>query len=280
MHPTRLERNKAIEQYRESDCFTEDAAHLTHAYYHNDYRIKMHSHQFYEINIISSGEGRHYIEDASMPTSVGDVFVLPPEIWHGYHTNGTLNVSHLILRAEFVRRYREELEALPCFSLLFDIEPRLRRSAGYGCNLHVTPQGMERVSNAFDDIVRAEEAGQYTYANVLTLSLIGLMGELLKRSIEQNDITEETGDLLRVMSYVRDNLDRKLTLDTLAAVANMSRSTLNRHFRNALNTSPMKYVTHCRITKARRLVFEGGLTRTEIAGICGFYDVAHMNKYL
>jgi len=280
MYPTRLEKNESTVYYREIDCFSENRLHLTHAYRHNDYKTKMHSHQFYEINIISYGEGRHYIGDSSIPTSVGDVFVLPPEIFHGYHTNGTLDISHLILREEFITRYRDELEAMPCFSLLFDIEPRLRRSVSYGCNLRIEPQIMERVGDTFEDIVRAEGSGNYSYANVLTLSLIGLMCELLQRNIEQNAFPTETGDLLRVMSYVRDNLDQKLTLDNLAAIANMSKSTLNRHFQRALRISPMQYVTHCRLSKAKRLVSEGHHTRTEIAIACGFYDVAHMNKYL
>lgn len=280
MHPTRLEKNEATVYYRESDCFTDDRLHLTHAYRHNDYRTKMHSHQFYEINLISLGEGRHYIGDASLPTSVGDVFVLPPEIWHGYHTDGSIDVFHLILRADFIARYREELEALPCFSLLFDIEPRLRRSEGYGCNLRIPPEKMGGVIDVLEGIVMAERAGQYSYANVMALSLIGRLGELLQRSIDQNAFSEETEGLLRVIGYIRGNLDRKLTLDTLGEIANMSRSTLNRHFHRALSISPMQYVTHCRISKARSLISEGRLSRTEIACICGFYDVAHMNKYL
>lgn len=280
MYPIKLEKNAENVYYRDSDCFSDNRLHLTHAYQHDNYKTKMHSHQFYEINIISSGEGRHYISDVSLPTSVGDVFVLPPEVFHGYHTNSTLDISHIILRTDFITRYREELEAMPCFSTLFDIEPRLRRSGSHGCNLRISPKTMERVSNLFEDIVRAEQSGQYSYANALTLSLIGLICNLLKRDIEENVFPAETGDLLRVMSYIRDNLDRKLTLDSLAAMANMSISTLNRHFRKALNISPMQYVTHCRISKARELVSEGRMSKTEIACICGFYDVAHMNKYL
>ena len=280
MYPIKLEKNKENVYYRESDCFSENCLHLTHAYLHSDYKTKMHSHQFYEINIISSGEGRHYIGDASIPTSVGDIFVLPPEVFHGYHTNGALDISHIILRTDFITRYREELEAMSGFSMLFDIEPRLRRSAGYGCNLRLSPQMMGRVGDTFENIMRAERSEQYSYANALTLALIGMLCDLLQRSIEQNTFPNETGDLLRVMSYIRDNIDRKLTLDTLAAMANMSRSTLNRHFRKALNISPMQYVTHCRISRARELVLEGRLSRTEIASACGFYDIAHMNKYL
>jgi transcriptional regulator GlxA family with amidase domain len=60
----------------------------------------------------------------------------------------------------------------------------------------------------------------------------------------------------------------------------MSVATLTRHFREVLQTSPMQYVTACRISLARELLATGKLNKTEIAHSCGFFDVSHMNKYL
>ena len=60
----------------------------------------------------------------------------------------------------------------------------------------------------------------------------------------------------------------------------MSTATLNRHFREVLNTSPMQYVTACRISRARELLNAGDMSKTEVAQACGFFDVSHMNKYL
>ena len=280
MHPSRLELKENTSYYLESDCFTDEPLHLVHAYLHPNYRIKMHSHQFYEINLIVGGEGRHYIGDTSIPACIGDVFVIPPEIQHGYHTNGELDICHIILRADFMTRYREELAAMPCFSLLFDVEPRLRRSAWCSCNLHISPYELNRAIESTRDIIKAEAARQFAYENALTLAFIGRMGELLQKSIDENILPTEVGELLLVISYIQENLDRKLTLEMISAKANMSKSTLNRQFHKALHISPMQYVTHCRIVKAREMLATGNCFKTEIAHACGFYDVAHMNKYL
>ena len=83
-----------------------------------------------------------------------------------------------------------------------------------------------------------------------------------------------------LMEFIRENLDQKLTLSLLAEKANMSVATLTRHFREVLQTSPMQYVTACRISLARELLATGKLNKTEIAQSCGFFDVSHMNKYL
>ena len=282
MYPTRLEPNRKNVYYRESDCFGSDPRHLVHAYLHENCRIKLHVHQFYEMNVIVSGEGRHYIGDSSLPVRVGDVFIIPPHVAHGYFSHGRLDVLHVLLRADFMQRYREELGQLPAFALLFDIEPQIRRSSGRGYNLQIPPHLFANVREALTGIIRAEQAGQFVYQSVLTLGLIGSLGELLRQSIqEKTAFCEQGGELLRVMEFIGENLDQKLTLDSLAALARMSKSTLTRRFRELLHTSPMQYVLDCRLQRAKDLLARPNPpSKTEIAQLCGFFDIAHMNKYL
>jgi len=278
MYPQKLETERHNPYYREADCFTDAPAHLVHAYLHPNYNLKMHAHQFCEINVIVAGEGRHYIGDTSLPARAGDVFILPPETPHGYFSEGALDISHVLLRAEFLSRYREELTQFPAFSLLFDIEPAVRRSSGRSYNLQIGTHKLFEITEQISRITRAESAREYAYANVLTLGFIGRLGELLRSSM-QKGATEHT-EILRVMEFVKENLEQKLTLSQLAQKANMSVATLNRHFREVLHQSPMQYVTACRIARARELLAQGTQSKTEVAQSCGFFDVSHMNKYL
>ena len=278
MYPSKLDFEKGTVYYREADCFTQTPHHLVHADPHPHYNLKMHAHQFCEINVITGGEGRHYIGDTSLPARVGDVFILPPEVPHGYYSEGTIDISHVLLRAEFLARYREELSLLPAFSLLFDIEPEVRRSSGKNYNLHIDTHHLFEITDQLSRIVRAEEQQEYAYQNILTLGFIGRLGELLRRSMKKE--TAAHTEILRVMEFIKENLEQKLTLPQLAAKANMSTATLNRHFREVLNVSPMQYVTACRISRARELLAQGTQNKTEIAQSCGFFDVSHMNKYL
>ena len=70
-------------------------------YFHkNDFPIQMHSHEFYEINIIAEGTGRHYIENNSYPITSGDFFIIPPNVRHGYsETPSTFSI--LFFRINF-----------------------------------------------------------------------------------------------------------------------------------------------------------------------------------
>ena len=266
--------------FQDSDCFSASSMHMVHAYMHANYRYRMHAHQFYEMNIVAAGEGVHYIGDSQVPARVGDVFIIPPETGHGYRANEALDICHVLLRTDFMQSYHKELSQLPAFALLFDIEPQIRRTSGRGYNLHVEHRELAEVMQEFSRIVQAEAEGEYAYQNVLTLSLIGGMGLLLRQTLQGEKLPAQAGELLRVMEYIQNNIGQKLTLESLAAVANMSKATLHRHFRETLRVSPMQYVMQCRLARARELLLKKECSKTAVAHLCGFFDVAHMNKYL
>ena len=124
--------NKIKNYWINSDCFSDNPLNLTKAFIHKDYNIGMHSHEFYEINLIINGKGNHYIEKMEVEVNTGDVFVIPPGILHGYHSeNSTLDVYHIIINTDFFKRYKEELEEIPGYKLMFDIEPQLRQTNSY-----------------------------------------------------------------------------------------------------------------------------------------------------
>lgn len=252
-----------------------------HTYMHNNYTNKMHAHQFYEINIIMKGEGRHYIADTSLPAKVGDVFVIPPEIPHGYYSEEKLDIYHILIKSDFFTRYREELEQISGFNLLFDIEPLIRQSSGKAYNLNVGLKELDVIKNELKNINDVENRGQFIYLNILTLSFICRLSILLEDRIKHtNTENRNSNEILRIMDYIQNNLGQKLSLKEIAEYGNMSTATLNRRFREMLNTSPMEYVMYCRITKAKGLLEQKEHNKAEIAQMCGFYDSVHLNKYL
>lgn len=265
--------------YWYTDELFEGEGQLVHVYLHADYRYNMHAHQFYELNIITAGEGEHRIEDACLPTVVGDTFVIPPNVRHCYVGKTRLDVYHVLLAPVFLQKYRKELSSLPGFSALFDIEPYLRGAAGTRCNLHLEPAEQKMISELLHEIAVAQSEGLYTHQTLLTLPLLSRLCLLFSRKMNAPQRPEaEDAELLRIMEYVKANLGEKLTLAHIAAFGNMSVATLTRRFRRVLGRSPMEYVLACRVARARELLAEQRHSKSEVAQLCGFYDSAHMNR--
>ena len=64
----------------------------------------------------------------------------------------------------------------------------------------------------------------------------------------------------------------------LAAACNYSESQFNRIFRSIMSNSPRRYVLRHRLETAKDLLARTGLTLSDIAGRCGFYDSSDFGK--
>ena len=82
----------------------------------------------------------------------------------------------------------------------------------------------------------------------------------------------------RARQYIHAHLERPLSLDELAQVAQRERWSLSRDFRALFGTSPYRYLIQRRLDIARRLML-GGQTLAEAALAAGFADQSHMTRH-
>jgi len=81
----------------------------------------------------------------------------------------------------------------------------------------------------------------------------------------------------RVIEYLHANLDRKITVDTMAEVACMSPSHFARIFRDETGAAPAAYLQEVRLHRAKKLIIAGDRSITEIALECGFGSPAYLS---
>lgn len=84
--------------------------------------------------------------------------------------------------------------------------------------------------------------------------------------------------LRRLTTYIEDNLDRDLSLATLADVAGISASHLKTLFRRSLGQPVHTYVIHRRVERARALLLRGRMPASEVALTAGFAHQSHMTR--
>ena len=73
-------------------------------------------------------------------------------------------------------------------------------------------------------------------------------------------------------SYIEANLDERLTVRGLAALAGMALAEFYLAFAGSFNRTPVAYIRGRRIEEAQRLLLNPDLTVTEIAYSLGFAD--------
>ena len=87
-----------LKEFTENKIFK--SYELVHTYFHDetyDY-TPLHTHDFYELNIVISGNGIHQLNDSVCHITTGDVFIMPPGFSHGYTFDSPkYSIFHLLL---------------------------------------------------------------------------------------------------------------------------------------------------------------------------------------
>lgn len=83
--------------------------------------------------------------------------------------------------------------------------------------------------------------------------------------------------LSRVIETILNHPEQPHTLESLANVAHMSRSTFARHFEQCFARTPMDYLRDVRLRRAAQLLQVSGLTLDGIAGKVGFASRSHLS---
>ena len=291
MHPKYLE-NHAIKEYLHSDKFHSDRKFMcVSAYYHTKkmgFPIGMHKHSFYEINIITQGSGYHYMENRCFPAQTGNVYVIPPHVRHGYYAEQSdFEIFHILLSYNFTNTYQEELESLPGFSLLFEIEPFLRSETQSTFFLTLNPAELSALHPDFLSLTESTKEPS-PYHDLIAIShalkLISFFCEAIKKQHQydqpyhQKNETGNSSAILHIIEFMHDHFFDELKIDFLAKMANMSRSTFLRHFFSMCKQSPSHYLNELRLKQTRKLLCETDYSITKIAQECGFFDCSHFIK--
>jgi AraC-like DNA-binding protein len=82
----------------------------------------------------------------------------------------------------------------------------------------------------------------------------------------------------RALAYLRERLAEPISLDDLAAHADVDKFHLCRAFRAQIGLPPHTYLTHLRVARAKALLARG-MRASELAPLVGFYDQAQLTKH-
>lgn len=93
------------------------------------------------------------------------------------------------------------------------------------------------------------------------------------------DSKEQTSTILgKAISYLEENLSKKISVEELAKFTNLSVSSLERKFKSVYKVSPISYHNMMRVNKASLLILETNKSIAEISNELGFYDQSYMCK--
>ena len=215
--------------------------------------LPLHEHPFLELAYVRwGGETDYRIGSEIYRIHPGDVLVIPPEVPHGpiFTENSREDSARDVVWVS--RHFLSRMSQLrPNAWFYANRDFHVFRTAG---------TQWEWIGELFEKGVQEVQKREFGWEALLVGNTMVLISQLSRALLDASVLVlkEEKADLLlRVMKYLENHLEEKLTLEIIAAEFDVSKSTLTQMFRKKLDVSFYAYLTRRRLTAAKGLIVRG-----------------------
>ncbi len=240
---------------------------------HTRYEMSAHWHSEVEIIRVLDGELEVRLNDKKYAAHAGDVIFVNPEIIHGATPKGC-EYECLIFHIDFLNSATN--------SCRFFIESVLN-------NEYViqdfNPCGQSKIGDEVENVINAMKNKSSGYKFKVIGSLYELLGAIVDNHLYKpiNGHSVINGDknipkLKKILTYLRQNYDKQLTLTEMAQAAGMSPKYFCYFFKGMTGKTPGEYIRSFRIEKASQKLLNTDASVTEVAFSCGFNDLSYFIK--
>jgi len=100
---------------------------------------------------------------------------------------------------------------------------------------------------------------------------------ILRELLEQDETSAWNQLPEKSLVYVRENLDKEITLKRMASIAGMSESNFSRRFKASMKITPYQYVLQERLEEAKYMLRHLDMSLVHIAAATGFSSQSHFS---
>lgn len=223
----------------------------------------MHFHDGYEIYIMLSGEVDYILTD--------DTLSLPPQ-------------SFLLINPFTIHKKITKTDKCTTFRVNFS-EDIIRK--------HFTPEAADKILSPFKTIPygkfdmnickRLYNVSRSLSCNMESVEIAMGIAEilhLLSMSKPMKSTHPHTENFLdnALYTYVANNLDKEITLDTLSANLYISKKTLITNFKKDFGVSPIHFVNKVKMNFAHSMLMYPEFSVERISKYCGFKKLSYFSK--
>lgn len=217
------------------------------------YPLPLHSHPFLELAYVRSGPEMQYVIGADVyRIRPGDVLLIPADVLHGPVLPEECQMESI---REVVWVSRHFISRMS----------QLRPNAWFYANrdYHVFRTAGSRwaeLGDLFEKGITERDERRFGWEAVVAGNTMILLSRLGRALLDASVLVLKENRpelLLRVLDYIENRLSDKLTLESVAAAFDVSKSTLTQLFRKKLDVSFYAYLTKRRLAVAKALIVRG-----------------------
>ena len=263
--------------------FSSNKENLIMSLYHEEISepdTEVHSHQFTEVFFIAEGNAVVEVNEKVVKVSYGDVLVFDSMVPHKIISTGDYGSFTVIslmfditafITEDYIVIHKKELNEL--FKKLTSSFVKIPYESPVASKINDV---LFEIENEFLD---TEDV------NIIRAYVILMWSYLIKycKTISDKDLIDRTpysAEIEKTMVYINQNLDKSLTLDEIAHIANMNKTYYSTIFKKVTGKTVWEYILNARVELAISYLIknDGEFNITEILNMCGFNNATSFNK--
>jgi AraC-like DNA-binding protein len=239
-----------------------------------------HFHPEYQIFLVLKGTGTRFVGDHVAPFKKGDMVFTGPNLPHLWQSDHEYFIDDKELITEGIVIYFPENFLGKDFLQKNEMHKvkQLFQQAQRG--LEIFGETHQQVSELMHRMLQVEDFDQVlVLLNLLNIISNSSEYKLLATEGYSNSMKEtETDRMNRVHAYVLKNFREKITLDEVAAIANMSPSAFSRYFKVHANKTFSDFLTEIRVGYSCKLLTSQKNTVAQVCYDSGFSTLSNFNR--
>lgn len=225
-----------------------------------------HSHIYYEIFYVQSGECRFLLKDMVYQLKKGDfVYIVPGELHHAIFDNGECDLVMFYFKESYIEHELFDrwlpMKLPQNFTSFIGSIPTLHQENYHLLTAQMIAEcsGIDKFSDAF--------LACHLQEMILFMTRHSVLNHEAPSLINTND-----ADILAATKYIYQNFRHPLPLDEVAAIASLSPTYFSKKFKQVTGMGFKEYLNYVRLKHAQTALLTTDNTITDIALEYGFND--------
>ena len=241
---------------------------------HPRYEMPFHWHNETEFIRIISGKLNVKLNSNEYLAEKGDIIFVNPETVHGAIPIDECVYECIVMRFDMFNTADEDCR--------FFIESLINNEIVVNEYNHHAPQSFcDSANYLFDSMHTSNQGYKFSVMSALYSLLASIIDNGMYNSvsaIQRLPGNKNLPKLKKVLSYIRENYEKQITLQSMAQKANMSQRYFCTFFKEMTRKTPMEYLILYRIECAAKKLRNTDMSVTEVALSCGFNDLSYFIK--
>lgn len=240
----------------------------------------LHQHPETQLTLILSSEGKAIAGDHIGTFKPGDVFLIGPNLPHvfrndsKYYESSNTKEAHSVSVFFELQSFGERFLSMPELKSLHEFNKLSERG------LYIKEPVRNRIAHLIKQLFRTSDMDRV----IVLLKILNVLSHttdvapLASSGIYHHFDEIDGKKMADVYRFTMGEYHRKIQLDEVSAVANMTVNSFCRYFKKRTRKSYVDFLTEIRIGQARKLLQEKDLSISQICFEVGFNNLSNFNR--